>query len=73
MSATDVLLDCLPPVATADQVAKLLQRTPGALAQDRYLGRGVPFIKMGKQIRYLRADVLAYLEQNQVRTDAAAR
>ena len=64
MSAIDEPLDRMPPVATAAQVAEFLQMTRGSLAQDRYLGRGVPFTKVGKRVRYLRADVLTYLERN---------
>jgi len=65
MAATDApQSDSLPPVATAEQLAEYLQTTVGSLAQDRYLRRGVPFTKVGKRVRYLRADVLAYLEQN---------
>jgi hypothetical protein len=72
-AADDVLSNYLPPVATAEQVADILQTTPGALAQDRYLGRGVPFIKVGKRVRYLRADVMAYLEQHRTQRTATAQ
>lgn len=54
----------LPPVALPTQVAAVLQTSPAALANDRYLGRGVPFIRMGRRIRYLRSDVLKFLEDN---------
>jgi len=69
-SHRDMPTDFLPPMATATQLAEFLQTTPAALAQDRYLGRGVPFIKVGKRVRYLRTDVLQYLERNRAqRTD----
>lgn len=63
----------LPEVATPKQLAEYFQTTESALAQDRYLGRGVPFIKVGnKRVRYLRSDVLAYLEsQRRTRTGVA--
>jgi hypothetical protein len=54
-------LDVLPPVATPEQVAKLVQATPAALSQDRYRGRGIPFVKISGRVRYLRQDVLDYL------------
>lgn len=54
----------LPPVATAAQVAAVLQTTVDALAQDRYRRRGVPWVKVGGRVRYLRADVLNFLASN---------
>lgn len=62
----------LPEVATSKQLAAYLQTTEASLAQERYLGRGVPFIKVGKRVRYLRGDVLAYLEsQRRTQTGVA--
>jgi hypothetical protein len=60
---TSIAID-MPEIATPRQLGKLLQKTEAALAQDRYLRQGVPFIRVGRQIRYLRSDVLAYLEAN---------
>jgi hypothetical protein len=54
----------LPPVATPKHLAEFLKTTEQNLAQDRYLRRGVTFTRIGRRIRYLRDDVLAYLEQN---------
>lgn len=60
----------LPEVMTARQLAEFMQCTPEALAQDRYKGRGVPFVKFAGRVRYLRSDVLAYLSANRMqRTD----
>ncbi|WP_422745172.1 DNA-binding protein [Mycobacterium sp. WMMD1722] len=61
----------LPAIATAAQVADFLQTTVDALAQDRYRRRGVPWIKVGGRVRYLREDVLAYLHANRYGGDAA--
>jgi hypothetical protein len=54
----------LPEVSTGKQLAAFLQTTEAALAQDRYLRRGVPWVKIGARVRYLRADVLNYLAAN---------
>jgi len=54
----------LPEVSTGKQLAAFLQTTEAALAQDRYLRRGVPFVKIGSRVRYLRADVLNFLSAN---------
>lgn len=63
--------DGLPAVATASQIAKFVQSTEDALAQDRYRGRGLPYVKIGGRVRYLREDVLNYLAANRVGGDAA--
>jgi hypothetical protein len=61
----------LPELMTPPEVAAYLRITVAALSQDRYLGKGVPFIRYGgKRIRYLRQDVLDYLAANRAtRTD----
>ena len=56
----------LPELSTCAQLAKVLQITTAALAQDRYRGYGIPYIKMGRRIRYRRQDVIDYLERNSV-------
>ena len=61
----------LPPIATASQVAAVVQTTVDSLAQDRYRRRGIPFIKIGGRVRYLREDVLTYLAANRIGGDAA--
>lgn len=58
--------EVLPPVSTPEQVAKLFQTTVAALAQDRYRGRGVPFVKIAGRVRYLRQDVLDHLAANRM-------
>jgi hypothetical protein len=68
---TGIDLSVLPAIATAKDIAPVLQTSVAALAQDRYRGRGVPFIKHGKRIRYLRADVARYLAQNRRQGTAA--
>lgn len=62
--ASAVPLADLPPVATARQVASLLGTTEASLAQDRYLGKGLPWTRVGRRVRYLRSDVLAFLAAN---------
>jgi hypothetical protein len=56
MAAT---LDELPALLTPPELAQLLRTTINSLAQDRYLGRGVPFTRHGRKVLYARTDVLA--------------
>jgi hypothetical protein len=46
------------------QTARILGLSPRTLEQQRLRGRGLPYIKIGRQIRYLLSDVLAYLRDN---------
>lgn len=63
-------LDDLPVLLTPAELAILLRTTTSRLAQDRYLGRGVPFVRHGRKVLYDRGDVLGYLQANRcTRTD----
>jgi len=62
----------LPEIATAKQLAAWLGTTEASLAQDRYLGRGVPYTRVGRRIRYMRTDVLNFLADNRSGGDSAA-
>ena len=54
-------LDELPELLTSREAARYLRTTTNSMAQDRYLGRGVPYLKLGSRILYAKADVLAFL------------
>jgi len=60
-------LDELPLLITPAELAVFLRTTSNSLAQDRYLGRGVPFVKAGRRVLYARSEVRAYLERNTLR------
>lgn len=63
-----------PPVAPPrllDSVlaSQLLDMDAGTLAQWRYLGRfshELPWIKIGRNVRYREADVLAFITKNEM-------
>lgn len=61
----------LPHVSKPQQVAVIMQTTVDALAQDRYRRRGIPHVKIGGRVRYLRTDVLKFLADNRIGGDAA--
>ena len=67
----DIDLSGLPPVITPDELADVLKTTPAALAQERYRGTGVPYVKWGSRIRYLREDVIRFLADNRRQGTAA--
>nr|WP_155827026.1 helix-turn-helix domain-containing protein [Jongsikchunia kroppenstedtii] len=51
---------------TPEQVAEMLHTTTGSLAQDRYLSKGIPYVKHGRRVLYAWSDVYAYLDANTV-------
>ena len=69
---TGVDLSALPPVMSTGELAPVLGVTPGALAQDRYRGCGIPYVKYGSRVRYLRADVARYLVTHRAGGDGSA-
>ncbi len=61
---TGIDLTNCPPVMTGAQLGPVIGLTEGALAQDRFRGDGIPYIKIGRRVRYLRADVARFLIAN---------
>ncbi|MBF6372971.1 helix-turn-helix domain-containing protein [Nocardia farcinica] len=59
----------LPELLTAAQTAEYIGVSEDTLAQDRYLGRGLPYVRVGRRIRYRAGDIAAYLEANVIRAD----
>ena len=60
----------IPKLLTPKELAEILGVSTETLAQNRYLGQGVPYIKVGKRVRYQLNDVIAYLEANRTSTNA---
>ncbi|TXH20075.1 MAG: DNA-binding protein [Mycobacterium sp.] len=42
----------------------------GALRQDRHRGTGLPYVRIGRRVRYRPADVAAFLDQHTVTSGA---
>jgi hypothetical protein len=58
------------PLATTEEVAAYLRKTPQALGTMRYLGTGPKFKKLGSRVYYDWVDVFAWIESNtRQRTD----
>lgn len=70
-AALGIDLSALPPVITPDELAAILKVTPEALAQERYRGSGIPYVKWGARIRYLAADVARFMADNRRQGTAA--
>lgn len=65
------MTDRVSPLATPTEVATYLHTTVGTLAQQRYKGTGIPFVKVdGRRVLYRWSDVEAYVESRLMqRTD----
>lgn len=59
-------LSGLPLIMSPKELAPVLGITPDALAQDRYLCCGIPYVRLGRRIRYLRDDVVRHLAAHRV-------
>jgi hypothetical protein len=47
---------------TETQVFERTGRSLPSLRRDRLFGRGIPFVKVGRQVRYRESDLSAYLQ-----------
>lgn len=52
---------------TEKEVSKMTGLSPKGLSQDRVKKRGFPYIKRGPNILYIKADVIAYLNNKKIR------
>lgn len=50
-----------------ETVAAIRDCSLATLERDRWIGIGIPFIKMGRLVRYRKCDVHAWLEQHATR------
>jgi len=57
-----------PKYLTEKQVSEITNRALSTLRNDRFLSRGIPYIKAGKSVRYNLEDVVNYMESRKVTT-----
>lgn len=53
---------------TEKQVAEITNRALSTMRNDRFLNQGIPYIKIGKSVRYNLQDVINYMESRKVIT-----
>jgi hypothetical protein len=51
----------LDPLLSEIDVARIIGRARSTLQKDRVAGTGIPFVRIGRLVRYRTADVVAYL------------
>ena len=57
---------------TEKEVSRITGRGLSTLRNDRSLGRGLPYIKLERQVRYELADVKAFMDSRKVQTSDSA-
>ena len=53
-----------------NQASQLISRGVQTLRNDRHHRRGMPYVKMGRSVRYLMSDILTYLEKHRIDPEA---
>ncbi len=69
---TGIDLSMFPAVIKPEELAPVMGTSVSGLAQDRYRRIGIPYVKFGRRVRYLRADVARYLAANRSNPPGAA-
>jgi excisionase family DNA binding protein len=54
----------LPTMLTQSQAAEYLGVSEKKLERDRWCERRIPYVKMGRHVRYRASDILTYIESN---------
>ena len=53
---------------TEKQVSTITGRALSTLRNERFLGKGIPYIKIGKSVRYKYNDVIDFMEARRIET-----
>jgi Helix-turn-helix domain len=62
----------MQPLVDERETARLLKRKLQTLRNDRSMKRGLPYIKVGRSVRYSVEDIENYLQAHRVNTGEAA-
>jgi len=49
---------------TQETIAAIRNCSRATIERDRWAGTGVPFVKMGRLVRYRKVDIIAWLQQH---------
>lgn len=55
-----------PTYLNEKQVSEMTGRALSTLRNDRHLRRGMPYLKIGKSIRYSQSDVITWMEERKI-------
>ena len=52
------------------EVAELTKMSLSTLRNNRFQGKGIPYLKIGRSVRYSEADVINYMESHRIPTES---
>ena len=52
-----------PKLLNQKEVASIIQKSEAWLERQRWLGEGIPYLKIGRSVRYQEDDILSFLEE----------
>ncbi len=55
------------------KIANIRDCSTATMERDRWAGGGIPFIKIGRAVKYRKADVLEWLAQHQPQTSTSEK
>jgi hypothetical protein len=55
------------------QIAEIVGRAAQSLRNDRHQGKGLPYYRIGRSVRYKLSEVLSYMEQRRVDPEESRR
>lgn len=58
----------VPKYLNETMVAEITGRALSTLRNERAMGRGIPYVKVGRSVRYDLADVVSFMESRKIRT-----
>ncbi len=53
---------------TEKDVTRITKRAVQTLRNDRHEGRGIPYVKLGRSVRYSLSDVIDFMESRKIQT-----
>lgn len=51
------------------EVSRLTKRALSTLRNDRFKRQGIPYVKVGRSVRYSKEDVIGFMEKRKIQTD----
>ena len=52
-----------PKLLNQKEVASIIRKSEAWLERQRWLGEGIPYLKIGRSVRYQEDDILSFLEE----------
>ena len=52
-----------PRLLNQKEVASIIRKLEACLERQRWIGEGIPYLKIGRNVRYQEDDILGFLEE----------